>query len=104
MEVEHNACRRLVLGHQRKAALSPGAAFYLSGLAPWRSQRCTYGSKNFHEDFGARPLKLRVISLRRVTDDERLSGIVEVPLDALGVDDLVRYLAERKRLRLPSRP
>jgi hypothetical protein len=79
----------------------------MSSLPSRRSQRRTYASKDLHEDFGARPLKSRVISLRRVTDDERLSdgaeapplfGTVEAPLDAFGVDDLVRHLTERKRL------
>src|SRR5260370_30301214 len=79
----------------------------MSSLPSRRSQRRTYASKDLHEDFGARPLKSRVISLRRVTDDERLSdgaeapplfGTVEAPLDAFGVDDLVRHLTERQRL------
>src|SRR6476620_3166157 len=79
----------------------------MSSLPSRRSQRRTYASKDLHEDFGARPPKSRVISLRRVTDDERLSdgaeapplfGTVEAPLDAFGVDDLVRHLTERKRL------
>src|SRR5260370_13144473 len=83
----------------------------MSSLPSRRSQRRTYASKDLHEDFGARPLKSRVISLRRVTDDERLSdgaeapplfGTVEAPLDAFGVDDLVQHLTARKRLGDPA--